>query len=495
MTSIPASAIVNVQPAVISAGGSGLDIIGLMLTDSSRVPVGSRLSFASAPDVSAYFGPLSTEATLAAIYFAGYDNSTIKPSRLLFWRYAQDDISGFVRGASINDLTLSELQALTGTLTITVAGVAKTSASIDLSGASSFSNAAALIQAAFTSPNFAVTYDSVSGAFVFTSTPTGDTATMTYVSGTLAAGLRLTQAAGAVISQGADAMTPAEAMGDVVDATQNFVAFMTAFGTDDAEKIGFGAWADSQNNRYLYVSWDDNAAAKGTGDTTSALAQAIADGYGSICGIYDPHNGASVAAFLMGSIASINFNAANGRATLAFRTGSVNPGVTNSTIAANLQANGYNFVGSYATANDEFTFFYPGQVTGDFDWIDSWVCQVWMNNAFQLALMNLLTTVTSIPYNADGYALIEASLRSVIDDAVNFGAIRAGVTLSAQQKAEINNMAGGDIANTVEQRGWFIQVSDAAPSVRAARGSPPIFVFYTDGQSVQKITLSSVLVQ
>ena len=64
--SIPARAIVNVLPNVISAGGSGLDLIGLILTDSTQIPLGSVLSFASAADVSAYFGPLSTEATLAA---------------------------------------------------------------------------------------------------------------------------------------------------------------------------------------------------------------------------------------------------------------------------------------------------------------------------------------------------------------------------------------------------------------------------------------------
>jgi hypothetical protein len=83
----------------------------------------------------------------------------------------------------------------------------------------------------------------------------------------------------------------------------------------------------------------------------------------------------------------------------------------------------------------------------------------------------------------------------VVDAALNFGSIRAGVTLSAQEAAEINNAAGGKVSDTIQQRGWYIKVGDALPSVRAARGSPPVFVWYTDGQSVQRITLSSVLVQ
>lgn len=496
MTSIPASAIVNVLPNVISAGGSGLDIIGLILSSNAQMPIGSVLSFSSAADVSAYFGPLSTEATLATTYFAGYDGSTIKPARLLFYRYATAAAAAWLRGGSLASMPLDTLKALTGTLTITVGGSAKTSATVDLSSATSFSNAAAIIQAAFTSPGFTVAFDALTSAFVFTNTATGASSTIsTAATGSLATSLELTQATGAVTSQGSDVMTPAAAMDTIVAATQDFVSFMTAWKPVDADKLAFAGWVDGKSERYLYVGWDDNIAATNNGDTSSFGALVKADGFSSVAAVYDPNNGAIVAAFLMGAIASINFNAENGRATLAFRSGAVVAGVTNQTVAANLKANGYNFVGSYATANDQFVFLYPGQVSGAFDWIDSWVSQVWMNNAFQLALMELLTTVGSIPYNADGYALIEASLRSVIDSALNFGAIRAGVTLSAQEAAEINNAAGGVVSNTIQQRGWFVKVADAAPDVRAARASPPIFVWYTDGQSVQQITLSSVLVQ
>lgn len=496
MTTIPASAIVNVQPAVITAGGTGLDIIGLMLTTNAQIPVGAVLSFASANDVATYFGALSTESSLAAIYFAGYDNSSIKPGSILFSRYAVANVSGYLRGGSIAGMTLAQLQALTGVVTVTVGGTSFTSATINLAGASSYSNVAALVQAGFTSPTFTVTYDSISGGLVFTSNAAGVAATITVATGTLSAPLKLTAATGAVLSQGANAMDPGTAMTAVTALTQDFVSFMTTFEPDDDGKVAFGQWADLQNKRFLYVAWDDNAVAVANGDTTSFLARIRTSGYDSVAGIYDPNNPASVAAFTMGAIASIDFNAANGRATLAFKTGAVNPGVTSQTIAANLIANGYNFVGAYGTANDTFVFLYPGQVTGDLAWIDSWVCQVWMNSAFQLNLMTLLTTVGSIPYNSEGYALIGASLQSVIDTALNFGAIRVGVTLSSQQKAEINASAGGNnIADAVQANGYFIYIADAAPSVRAARGSPPVKVFYTDGQSVQSITLSSVLVQ
>lgn len=482
MSSIPASAIVSVVPSVITAGGTGLDLVGLILTTSAQLPTGTILSFASAADVAAYFGPVSTEAGLAATYFGGYDGSSIKPAKLKFYRYTPAAVAAWLRGGSVASLSLAALQALTGTLTLTTDGTAKTSGKINLSSATSFSNAATIIQAAFSTPNFTVSYDSISGGFVFTSNTTGASSTITVATGTLAAGLKLTAATGAVLSQGAAVATPTATMAAIVALSQDWVSFMTTVKPTDSDKLLFAAWASAQNNRYLYAAWDDNAAATNSGDTSSFGPLCIAAGYSAVVPIYDPSAGANIAAFLLGAIASLDFSAANGRATMAFRTGAVQAGVSNQSVADNLKANGYNFVGAYATANDGFVFFYPGQVTGIFDWIDSWVCQVWMNNAFQLALMTLLTTAGQVAYNQDGFGLIRDALRSVVDDAVNFGAIRAGVTLSAQQIAEVNAAAAGDVAAVLSQQGWYIKVSDPGAQVRALRGSPVIKVFYTDGQ-------------
>ena len=72
-SSIPASSIVNVLPNVVAAGGSALDLSGLVLTDSPRVPVGTVRVFTTPDAVSRFFGSLSNEATLATKYFAGFD--------------------------------------------------------------------------------------------------------------------------------------------------------------------------------------------------------------------------------------------------------------------------------------------------------------------------------------------------------------------------------------------------------------------------------------
>lgn len=504
--SIPASQIVSVTPNVISAGGSALDLIGVVLTPNVRVPIGEGLSFPSAVAVQDFFGATSDEGVAAPFYFNGFDNSNVKPGSVKFYQYNQAAVAGWLRGGDISGLTLAQLQALSGTLTITFAGSALTSSSISLTAATSFSDAATIIQAAFTTPPFAVTYDSVSGAFVFTSTATGASETITYATGTISAGLLLTQATGATISQGADAAaSPAAVMNAIVAQTTDWASFMTLDDPDNGSgntlKLAFAAWTSAQGNRYEYVCWDTDITPTESTDAATSLGQLIkAAAYSGTTLIYVPttttNPKGSVAAFQCGAVASIDFTQTNGRATMAFKSQSgLAADVTDQTAAANLIANGYSFYGAYATANDQFIFFYPGSISGPYLWIDSYINQIWLNNALQLALMTLLTQMKSIPYNAAGYALIEAACMDPINQAVNFGAIRSGVPLSAAQAAEVNNAAGVAIDGVLGQRGWYLQVLAATAQVRAARASPPMTLWYMDGGSVQKINLASVEVQ
>lgn len=490
--SIPASEIVQVVPGVIAAGGSALDLNGLILTNDTAVPIGAIQSFATARDVQRFFGPTSTEASLADVYFNGFDNSTRKPGNLLFAQYPAEPVSAYLRGGSMAAVTLAALQALSGTLTVTVDGVAKTSGNIDLSTATSFSNAASIIEAAFTALGADCAYDAQRAAFVITSATEGEASSVSHGGGSIASGLKLSQAAGAVVSQGAAAGVPAVNMGQITDLTQNWAAFMTTFEPDTAGKTAFSAWTNAQGDRYAYVGWDTDVTATQQGNTTHWAAIVGANEYSGSVPVYQD---VRHAAFILGAIASLDFERTNGRATLAFKGQSgLAFSVTDATTAQTLIDNGYNFYGDYATSNDRFRFLYPGQISGNWKWVDTYVNQIWLNAAFQQALMSLLTQVNSVPYNLDGYTLIDAACLDPINAAVNFGAIRAGVTLSSQQKAQVNNMAGVDISDTLQSRGWYLQIKDATPQVREARGTPPMTFWYMDGGSVQNITLASLAI-
>lgn len=572
ISSIPASQIVSVTPGVLAAGGSSLNLNGLFLTTNSRIPIGQVLSFPSHAAVVNYLG-LAT-GTPSATYFSGYDGSTIKPGALLLYQYNTASVGAYLRGGSMAGVTLAQLQALTGVLTVTIDGTPHTSSAINLGTANSFSAAAELItqalgttgpagaaftgavattvltvsavssgalsvgqevrgsgvtagtlivslgtgtggtgtynvsvsqtvgSEAMTTDTPAVTYDSVSNAFLVQSGTTGAGSTIGYGSGTIAASLMLTQATGAVLSQGAVAQTPAGAMNAIIALTQNWATFTTLFdpdgGSGDANKLLFSAWANGQNNRYVYVGWDTDAAPAASNAATSSFGYMVTktNAYSGTIPVWDATQGAVIAAFIMGTVASINFAQTNGRITLAFRKQSgLAAGVTNQTAAVNLAANGYNFYGRYATANDNFTFLQQGTISGPFTWGDTFVNEIWMNSEFQLAVMLLLQAAGSIPYNTAGYAQLESALLDPINAAGNFGVWRAGVTLSAAQVSEVNTLAGTAIAGVLQTRGWYLQILDASPTVRQARGSPPCTFFYTDGESIQALSLASIAVQ
>lgn len=578
MTTIPASQIVNVIPNVISAGGNAVNMNGLVLDNSTRVPIGSVLSFPTAAAVSAYFGAGSKLAALAAVYFGGFTGCTVLPGALLVTQYNQTAVGAFLRGGNVSGLSLTQLQALSGSLNLTVDGYGRNVSNINLAGAVSFSGAASTIQTALNAaaptvaqfngsmgggqmnvtsvmsgtivPGLAVTgsavvsvnpvlilsqlsgsvggtgvytlsgtivaasgtlvasaapitvtFDSVSGAFMFNSANTDGLSTIAFATGTLATSLLLTSTTGAVISQGAAAATPSVFMGAIINKTQNWGTFMTDFNPDanvgiNTNKLLFSQWTSQQQNRYAYVAFDsDPNAALSSPNATTFAQQVLAANYsGTIC-LWEPTN-LQLAPFVMGMAASVNFNAANGRITFAGKGQSgLVAGVTDPTTAANLIANGYSFYGAYATATATFLNFQNGQISGPFLWADSYINQIWLNANFQQQLMILETTANSIPFNSQGYAAIENQLLTPINNGVSFGAIRAGVSLSSGEIQQINTEANNqNAAVAVQTNGWFLQVIDPGANVRIARGSPIVNFWYADGQSVQKITMSSIAV-
>ena len=494
VASISADAIVSVVPSVLSAGGTALQMNGLILTSNTRVPIGTVPLFASAPNVATYFGATSQEAAMAVNYFLGYNNSSVKPGALLFAQYPVAPVSGYLRGGNLSSMSLATLQALSGSLVVVIDGVTKTASSLSFSGAASFSAAAALIQTGLSGGS--VTYDSVSGAFVIASTTTGAASSVGFATGTLASSLLLTSATGAVLSPGAIAGVPATNMAAILAITTNWASFTTTWEPTASTKVQFAAWTNSTLDNYAYMMWDSDITVTQANPTASAGYLIQQAGYSGTVPIYAPTNLSTMGAFAIGYPASLNWSQLNARATMAFKSQTgIAADVVNQTIAAQLLLNGYSFYGTYATANQLFTWFYNGAISGPFLWADSYVDQIYLDNACQLALMSLLQSNGSIPYNPAGYALIKAALQVPCQNMLNFGGIRVGVALSSVQQAEVTAQAGVNITNALLNFGYFIQVLDPGAQIRAARGSPIVNVWYVDGQSVQLITLDTIEVQ
>ena len=570
-TTIPISSVVSVNPSVLAAAGTAVNLNGLILSQSPYVPIGTVMSFANAAAVGAFFGLTAPEYTMAQTYFAGYTGCSATPGLLYFAQYnGSNQVAAYVRGATTG-LTLAQLQAISGTLSVTIDGVVKTVSSLNFSLATSFSNAASILSSALSA---SASWDSVHGAFVVTSgtvgagavftgtiatttltvsavasgtiqvgqvlsgtgvtvgttvtalvSGTGGTGTYTispsqtvssattisanpsslsFASGTTATALGLTSAAGATISAGAAATTPSAFMSALVLQTQNWALFTTTYESTLTEKEGFAAWTSSNAPRYGYVPVCSDVLELTIGSTATFGYYLTNTTSSGTIPVWTGNADVTHAAFVLGFAASLNFAQKNGRATLAFRSqagltpaqnalsGGTNLTATN---AANLKTNGYLFYGAFANATQQFNFFYAGAVSGQWTWVDSYLNQIWLNANLQLSLITLLMNVGSVPYNAQGYSLIHAACMDPINAAINFGAIRVGVNLSASEVAQIQYAVGTDVSSTIYAQGFYLYIQPATSAIRVARTSPAMTLWYADGGSVQSLNLASIEVQ
>lgn len=490
---IPLRKDIQINPGVLPAGGSALDLNGLILTDSAYAPVGSVIKFTNKEDVAAYFGSASVEYSMAEVYFQGFDNSSKTPGALLVARYNTADAAAWLRSGSMASVTLDQLKLLSGVITLTVDGTAHTSASIDLSTATSFAQAADLIETGIGS-SVTVDFDTTQKRFIITSATDGAASTITYATGTLSTGLKLTAETGAQLSQGADAATVTNAMQAVLDSSQNWAIFTTAFAPTEQEALDFAAWVNGESFRFGYVPFTLDESALVTGSTDTLAYKIITTyNYASVVPVYgDQTHAASV----LGYAASLDFDRQEGRVPLKFRSlGGLLPEVTTSASYDALIANGYNFYGAYTANAYDTRYWADGTVTGDFKWFDSFCFQIWLNANLMQDAIELFKSNRSIPYNAPGKAIIEASFADTLNQGVVFGGIRTGVTLSSSQISEITNAVGADVSASLIAKGYYLRIADATPTQRQERTSPSMTLWYCDGGCVQKITLASIEVQ
>lgn len=495
---IPASLIVNVTPRLINAGGTDLVMNALLLTTNPLIPTsGSVVQFSSAADVGEYFGTNSDEYAFAVRYFLGYDNSFKKPRNLFIGLRVPSDVSGWLRGGK-NTATLASLQAVTdGAMEIEIDGTAVSLSSVDLSSATSLSDVAATLTTAFNSAA-TVTYSSFTNAFQINSDTVGASSSVSYASspasGTdLSALLNLTAEAGAVVSPGVAAMTPAENFAAIKAITDNWVSFTTAYQATDAETLALAAWATGQGIDYLYVPWNDEDELSDITVDTSIADQLKEANAGATAGVYDYNY--DTAAFVAGAIASIDWNRLNGTITLAHKhqTG-LAARVNDAATATALEGKTWNFYGNYATRNDQFLRFFPGCMFGEYKFIDPYINAIWLKNVLQVSIMSGLGNVGRVPYNEQGYALIRSWIQDPVDRARRNGVIDRGLMLSESQRAQIISEVGYDISKELFTNGYYVIVEDPGASVRVNRESPTVSLYYTYAGSVHRIDLASTAI-
>lgn len=495
---ISASQIVQVVPRVLAGTGNDLVFNGLVLDANSILPTKTPLSFSSADAVSEYFGEESDEYKFASVYFGGYTNSQVKPSLLYFYRLTPNGAAPFVRGKTLNPATaLAAIKEISsGTFTILISGTPYTAEEINFSAVTSLSEAATVLQQALTTQSAGVTvsYSSVNDTFTVTGTETGDDKSIGVPTGSVADAMGLSGET-VTVSAGEDEITVTGTMNNIIKQFQNFVTFTTLDEPSDADALLLATWSSTQanaSNLYLYVCWDSSAANLDATNITVIAEQIKEMNATGTCVVYPSYK---IAAFVMGTAASIAWDKANGTITFAFKSQSgLGADVVDTQNSIALLGHGINFIGNYATRNDNFIFFYNGSMFGEWSWIDTYLNACYLCNKLQVQLMAMFTSNRRIPYTQAGYAIIRANCRDVIEEAINNGVINAGVTLSEAQKAQLVSELGGDFSDEIYNNGYYLQILDATAQARQQRTSPPCNLVYTYGGAVHRLTLPAIAV-
>lgn len=487
---IPAKQIVSVTPRVISAGGTDLEISGLFLTKNELAPFGVVKSFTSSKSVGNYFGEESDEYKAAVKYFLGYDDSFTKPKRVYFARSASEDLHGALIGGAA--ASLKDLKKIAGgELTITIDGSDRTVQGINLSEVTTQSEVADILTNELECD---VTYSSAIGGFVVTSADVGEDSSVSFATGDCADALGLSEAAGATISKGSDALEPAANMDAVTDVATNWVTFTTLYEAEDEEILGLAQWSNDQTVDYLYCPYTTK-----TADTLPQNASNLPNKLKelNVEGVALTYGGLNYAIMIMAIAASIDWNRENGLPTFKFKSQSgLAASVTDETTSENLIGMNVNYYGRYATRADEFILFAEGaMIGGNYGYIDTFLGMVWLKNKIQRCLMSGLTSVGRVPYTDEGYTIIRAWMADPISQAKLNGVIQAGVSLSQAQKAQLVNEIGEDVSTDIYSDGYYLTVEDPGANARANRESPTIGIWYTYGGAVHKLDVPLTLVE
>ena len=492
---IPLSKDFSITPNVVTPAGSAVDANGLMLTDNELVPVGRVQSFYQSADVSALMGSTSKEFLAAQQYFNGYDNSSVIPGELLMYRIVTSDVAGYLISGNLKGMPLTTLKAIpAGTITLFIDGVSTTSASVDLSTATSFSDIADKLETGMGADKVSVEWLPIASRFIIWSVTTGADSEVSFaIPGDLATGLLLTKDAAATVSPGSDAVTLTDTMNSITNTNQNWILFNSLVELNDDQKTELCAWASASHSRYGYVVHDATDAGTVANNANCFVQKVVvANGYENIFPVYGSYLYSVTA---LAYAASIDFARTNGRISFKFRAfPGISPNVSGLAMAQALKSNGYNFYGSYGLNKTLKQYASDGAISGKYLWLDSFIDQVWINANLVSAFANLFTNNQSYPFNANGYGAVSAAVIDVAEQALNFGAIQRGVVLDNAQIRIINNAVGKDISATLYSQGWFLYIPTQTGAARIERDLKGVIFYYVDGQLIQSISMSSTAI-
>lgn len=481
------------------AAASERELIARLMTTNPLAPFGSVMEFTSLDNVGAHFGATSAEYRFAEKYFGFISKNITMAKKISFARYAPLALAPAIT-STITPNTVQKFAEITdGTLTLIIGGVETEITSIDLSGVSSLADVASTIQGlirgvadapAMLSAStvvYSINPNTNGGQFVFTAGEAGETS-ISYATGDVAALLGWTIAGLPVVSQGADAETPAEAMARVADLSNNFgsFAFVEDLNTDEIASVA--AWCNAGNVQFMY--------SVPVSPENYADIQTVVNGMNGTALTLDP--GDNYMEFIpMAILAATNYNRTNAAQNYMYQqVDGVTPAVVTDKFADTYDNRKVNYYGATQSAGQQLAFYQRGVLQGDVEDMGVYCNEMWMKDAMIVAFFNLLLAVPKVPANKDGESMALGVMTDVINRALNNGTIIKLKSLTATQKAYITTLTNDPEAwFEVYNNGYRLSITIAPQIIYGSTAYVMDYVLiYAKGDSIKKVTGSHVMI-
>lgn len=492
-----------------AVGGSSAvgnrELIARVMTTNTLAPVNGVLEFgggasAALSNIGAHFGPTSAEYQFAAKYFGFVSKQATQAGKISFARYTPTATAPQL----ISTANLAAVSAFSsinnGSFAVSMGGVTAEITELDFSSATTYADVCQTIQSALQQYSAggtmfsAATVNFANNAITITGGETGANeivALSTASTGAdVSAMLALNAASNPIISAGANAETPAEAMGRVSNLSNNFGSFTFISALANTDIAAVAEWNAAQNVKYVY--------SQAVSPTNYAAIQEAVKGIEGVCLTLDANND-NACYMPMAVGACIDYNKAGAATNFMFQQfDSDVPSVTSDTDANKYDALKINYLGATQQAGKVIAFYQRGYLQGS-NIVDLGVYwnEMWLKDTFVTEFLNLLLGLNQLPANADGSSLAKGVMIPVIEQAKTNGVISIGKSLSPVQKAYVTKLTGESEAwREVEQNGCYLTVSVLSytdeSNVTAYKFN--YLLVYAKGDSIRMVTGNDVLI-
>jgi hypothetical protein len=472
---LPSSRIVSVSVNLTPSGAQAQSLSNLLLLGTSTIidTVERYRSYGSLSAVALDFGTSAPEYLGAQVWFG----QTPQPTALLIGRWVNAASTGGLRCGLLTTAQqlLSTWTAITnGSFKVSLDGAALTTVSaLNFSAALSLNGVAAIIQAALAGST--VIWNATLSRFEFTSTTTGATSSVSFLTAA-GAGTDISNmlagrstSGGAYVYSGQALETPLEAVATFDNLIgQKWYGLCIPGISSSSDHVAVAGFIEGSGNKHLYALTTSDANTLSAVATTDIGYMLKALGYNRSFTQYSSQNPYACLS-AMARILTTNYNANNTVITLKFKQ---EPGVVyeNLTLSQAQAAEAKN-VNIFVQYDNGTAILEPGiQASGI--WTDVITGTDWAAVTIQNSLYNVLyTSPTKIPQTDQGQQLLLTTVEAVCIQAVNNGMVAPGVWNSQG----FGQLKQGDFM----QKGYYVY-SDSYnvqnPADRTARHAMPIQV-------------------